>query len=127
MARKAIASLPIGSWVIVFAFTASGILHLVNPAAFLWLMPPFLPYPIELVVISGIAELLSAGLIVLKHRLAPALTFAVLLAVWPANWWYAIDSLTTNPEMALAAWIRLPFQIPLLWWALRTPVKTKEH
>ncbi len=123
MARKTLAGLPIGSWIIVFAFGASGILHLVNPGAFLWLMPPFLPFQIELIVISGVAELAAAALILLKHRFAPILTIAVLLAVWPANWWYAIDTLTSNPEMALAAWIRLPFQLVFIWWAYKTPVK----
>ena len=124
MASKTLAGLPIGSWIIVFAFTASGILHLVNPNAFLWLMPPFLPFPIELIVISGVAELAAALLILVKHRFAPALTIAVLLAVWPANWWYAIDTLSSNPEMALAAWIRLPFQLVFIWWAYKTPVRS---
>ena len=124
MARKTLAGLPLGSWIIVFAFGGSGILHLVNPSAFLWLMPPFLPFPIELIVISGVAELAAVALILLKHRFAPALTIAVLLAVWPANWWYAIDTLTSNPEMALAAWIRLPFQLVFIWWAYKTPVRT---
>ena len=124
MASKTLAGLPIGSWIIVFAFTASGILHLVNPNAFLWLMPPFLPFPIELIVISGVAELAAALLILMKHRFAPALTIAVLLAVWPANWWYAIDTLSSNPDMALAAWIRLPFQLVFIWWAYKTPVRS---
>jgi uncharacterized membrane protein len=123
LARKTLAGLPLGSWIIVIAFGASGILHLVNPGAFLWLMPPFLPFPIELIVVSGVAELAAVALILLKHRFAPALTIAVLLAVWPANWWYAIDTLTTNPDMALAAWIRLPFQLVFIWWAYKTPVK----
>ena len=123
MASKTLAGLPIGSWIIVFAFTASGILHLVNPNAFLWLMPPFLPFPIELIVISGVAELAAALLILVKHRFAPALTIAVLLAVWPANWWYAIDALTNKPDLALFAWLRLPLQLPLIWWAWKSPTK----
>ena len=123
MARKTLAGLPLGSWIIVFAFTASGILHLVNPNAFLWLMPPFLPFPIELIVISGVAELAAALLILVMHRFAPALTIAVLLAVWPANWWYAIDALTNKPDLALFAWLRLPLQLPLIWWAWKSPTK----
>jgi uncharacterized membrane protein len=123
VARKTLAGLPLGSWIIVFAFTASGILHLVNPNAFLWLMPPFLPFPIELIVISGVAELAAALLILVMHRFAPALTIAVLLAVWPANWWYAIDALTNKPDLALFAWLRLPLQLPLIWWAWKSPTK----
>ena len=122
MARKEIAGLPIGSWVVVALFNVSGIVHLVNPAAFLWLMPPLLPLPVELIIVSGVAELVAALLIVLKNRIAPYLAVAVLVAVWPANWWFAIDALTNNPELALVAWLRLPLQLPLIWWAWKTPV-----
>jgi uncharacterized membrane protein len=117
VARKEIAGLPFGSWVVVALFNVSGIVHLVNPAAFLWLMPPFLPFPVELIIISGVAELVAALLIVLKNRFAPFFAVAVLVAVWPANWWFAIDALSNNPELALVAWLRLPLQLPLIWWA----------
>ena len=106
-------------------FNVSGIVHLVNPAAFLWLMPPFLPFPVELVIISGVAELIAALLIVTKSRLAPYAAVAVLLAVWPANWWFAIDALSSNPDLALIAWLRLPLQLPLIWWAWKTPVNSR--
>lgn len=122
MARKEIAGLPIGSWVLVTIFNVSGIVHLINPAAFLWLMPPFLPFQIGLIIASGIAELIAALLIVTKSRFAPYFAIAVLLAVWPANWWFAIDSLANNPDMALLAFLRLPLQLPLMWWAWKTPV-----
>ena len=123
MARKAL-GLPIGSWIVVILFTLSGVLHLVNPGAFLWLMPPWLPEPILLIYLSGVAELLAAGGLLLKHRWAPIFTVLVLLAVWPANWWFALDVLTSNPDLALAAWLRLPLQLPLLWFAYKSPVKT---
>lgn len=122
MARKEIAGLPIGSWLVVLLFNVSGIVHLVNPAAFLWLMPPLLPYPIALIMISGVAEMAAALLIVTKARFAPHLAVAVLIAVWPANWWFAIDALTNNPDLALLAWLRIPLQLPLIWWAWKTPV-----
>ena len=123
MARKAL-GLPVGSWIVVILFTLSGVLHLVNPEAFLWLMPPWLPEPILLIYLSGIAELLAAAGLLLKQRWAPIFTVLVLLAVWPANWWFAFDVLTSNPDLALAAWLRLPLQLPLLWFAYKSPVKT---
>lgn len=123
MARKAL-GLPIGSWIVVVLFTLSGVLHLVNPEAFLWLMPPWLPEPILLIYLSGVAELLAAAGLLLKQRWAPIFTVLVLLAVWPANWWFAFDVLTSNPDLALAAWLRLPLQLPLLWFAYKSPVKT---
>jgi uncharacterized membrane protein len=123
VARKAL-GLPIGSWIVVILFTLSGVLHLVNPEAFLWLMPPWLPEPTLLIYLSGVAELLAAAGLLLKQRWAPIFTVLVLLAVWPANWWFAIDVLSSNPDLALAAWLRLPLQLPLLWFAYKSPVKT---
>lgn len=122
MARKAL-GLRIGALVVAALFVASGVLHLVNPSAFLWLMPPWLPLKTELIVISGVMELASAIGLIFKLRWAPLLTVLTLLAVWPANWWFAIDSLTSNPEIALIAWLRLPLQLPLLYWAYRAEVR----
>ncbi len=122
MARKAL-GLRIGALVVAALFLASGVLHLVNPSAFLWLMPPWLPLKTELIVISGVMELAAAIGLIFKLRWAPLLTVLTLLAVWPANWWFAIDSLTTNPEIALIAWLRLPLQLPLLYWAYKAEVR----
>ena len=125
MASKTLAGLPIGSWILVAMFSVSGVAHLINPESFLWLMPPFLPFPIELIVVSGVAELAAALAIVLRSKLAPLLGVAVLLAVWPANWWFAIDALSNDPDLALFAWLRVPLQLPLIWWAWKTPVVSK--
>ncbi len=122
MARKAL-GLRIGALVVAALFVASGVLHLVNPSAFLWLMPPWLPLKTELIVISGFMELAAAIGLIFKLRWAPLLTVLTLLAVWPANWWFAIDSLTSNPEIALIAWLRLPLQLPLLYWAYKAEVR----
>ncbi|MEY4558397.1 MAG: hypothetical protein RL024_555 [Actinomycetota bacterium] len=124
MARKALGA-RIGALIVAALFLASGVLHLVNPAAFVWLMPPWLPFQTQLIVISGVMELAAAIGLILKQRWAPLLTVLTLLAVWPANWWFAIDSLTSNPEIALIAWLRLPLQLPLLWWAWKAPVTDK--
>ncbi len=112
----------IGALIVAALFLTSGVLHLVNPSAFVWLMPPWLPLQTELIVISGVMELAAAIGLILKQRWAPLLTILTLLAVWPANWWFAIDSLTTNPDIALIAWLRLPLQLPLLWFAWKAPV-----
>lgn len=117
----------VGSWVVIAAFGASGVGHLVNPSAFVWLMPPWLPWHIELIYLSGVAELLAAAGLLARWRYAPGFTVAVLLAVWPANWWFAIDSLSQGELLtSTIAWLRLPLQIPLIWWAWRSPVKPRK-
>jgi uncharacterized membrane protein len=93
----------------------------------MWLMPPWLPLKTELIVISGVMELAAAIGLIFKRRWAPVLTVITLLAVWPANWWFAIDSLTSNPDIALIAWLRLPLQIPLLYWAWKAPVQPRQN
>lgn len=115
----------IGSWIVIGAFSVSGIGHLVSPQSFLWLMPPWLPFPLELIYLSGVAELVAALGLVLRNSLAPVFTVAVLLAIWPANWWFAFDALNSeSATTALIAWLRLPLQLPLIWWAWKSPVKS---
>jgi uncharacterized membrane protein len=107
-------------------FLVSGVLHIVSPAGFLFLMPPFLDEALSyfLIYASGVAEIVSAVGLLLRARWAPLLTVATLLAVWPANIWFAIDQLG-NPDTAMVviAWVRLPLQLLLIWWAWKSPVK----
>ena len=122
MARRSV-----GSWAVIIAFGVSGVGHLLNPSAFLWLMPPWLPWHIELIYLSGVAELLAALGLLARWRLAPAFTVAVLLAVWPANWWFAFDTLAGGDALtSVIAWLRLPLQIPLIVWAWRSPVRSRK-
>jgi uncharacterized membrane protein len=122
MARRSV-----GSWVVIIAFGVSGVGHLLNPSAFLWLMPPWLPWHIGLIYLSGVAELLAALGLLARWRLAPAFTVAVLLAVWPANWWFAFDTLAGGDALtSVIAWLRLPLQIPLIVWAWRSPVRPRK-
>ncbi|EIC91801.1 hypothetical protein IMCC13023_02800 [Candidatus Aquiluna sp. IMCC13023] len=115
----------VGSKVVIGAFLVSGTFHLIAPAQFMPLLPDWTPYPLALVCLSGIAELLAAIGLIAKLRWAPIFTALVLLAVWPANWWVAIEA-TNNAEIATAviAWLRLPLQLPLIYWALKSPVKS---
>ncbi len=116
----------VGSKVVIGAFLVSGTFHSIAPAQFMPLLPDWTPYPLVLVYLSGIAELLAAIGLIAKLRWAPIFTGLVLLAVWPANWWVAIEA-TNNAEIATAviAWLRLPLQLPLIYWALKSPVKRK--
>jgi uncharacterized membrane protein len=118
--------LPIGSKILVFIFLLSGSVHLVNPGAFEALIPPFLGIESLWVLGSGVTEIIASLGILTKQKWAPKFTTLVLLIIWVGNWWYAID-VTFNLEsswfLILGAWLRLPLQIPLIQWALRTPVK----
>ncbi len=102
-----------------------GAMHFVQPRFFVPLMPPWLPLHAELVALSGAVEIV-AGLALLVPRwrsFGGWLAFATLLAVWPANWHHALSGGLADPGLpvamasAVVAWLRLPLQLPLLWWA----------
>jgi uncharacterized membrane protein len=100
-------------------FLASGVLHLVNPAAFLWLMPPWLPEHNFLILLSGVFELVCAIGLLAKVKWSGYLSALVLLAIWPANIWYAFDvSGQGFTWLAVIAWLRLPLQVPLMLAAI---------
>ena len=118
--------LPISSKILVFIFLLSGFAHLVNPSVFEALIPPFLGNASLWVFGSGVAEIIAALGILTKQKWAPKFTALVLIVIWVGNWWYAIN-VTFNLEsswfLILGSWLRLPLQIPLIQWALRTPAK----
>ena len=110
-----------GPWVVAAPFTVSGLIHLLHPATFTPIVPRFLPWPTELVYASGIAELICAAGLWRRHRWAGLAAAALLVIIWPANFQDAITAqqgheLTTK----IVLWVRLPLQIPLIWFALQS-------
>ena len=99
----------------------AGVMHFLFPASYERIVPPYLPAPHLLVLISGACEVLGgAGLLVpSSRRLAAWGLVALLVAVLPANVQMAFDHARWPriPEWAL--WARLPIQLPLIWWAWR--------
>ena len=103
-------------------FTLSGAIHLVRPGVFTPLIPDWLPAPTELVYVSGIAELVCAYGLFTRRRWAGPASVALLLAVWPGNLQMAIDATNDHgldSPQAVAAWARMPLQLPLMWMALQ--------
>jgi uncharacterized membrane protein len=112
-------------------FVVAGVMHFVIPASYTKIMPVILPFPLELVLISGALEIAGGvGLLMERTRRVAAFGLvALLVAVWPANvqmllnarqhdaaWWYQ-----------LLLWIRLPVQIPLIWWTWRVGATSQHH
>ncbi len=100
-------------------FLASGTLHFVKPEIFRQIVPPALPNPAALVAVSGAAELAGAlGLFVPASRGPAALgLIALLIAVFPANVYMAIDhERFAKVAPAWLLWARLPLQGVLIAW-----------
>ena len=73
-------------------FTVTGLTHFTSPERFLPMMPPFLPWPMALIYVSGFFDLLGAvGLLVPRTQRAAAWGLvALLVAVFPANIYAAV-------------------------------------
>lgn len=116
-------SVKVGRVILIFAFTFSGFAHLFAAEGFLPLMPPIFPEPLNWIYVSGAMELVAALLLAMKIQGGPTLAFVTLLAVWPGNWWMAIEATASEDiVMIVISYLRLPLQIPLMYFALKSPV-----
>ncbi len=102
-------------------FIFAGVLHFINPQTYVGMMPPYLPFHLELVYLSGVFEI-AGGLGVFHpktQRLAGLGLIALLVAVFPANLHMAIHQVQIEglPGSPFALWARLPFQLVFIAWA----------
>jgi uncharacterized membrane protein len=103
-------------------FIAAGVVHFIRPAMYEQIVPPQFGHAPELVAISGIAEILGGlGLIIPRTRRAAGVgLIALLIAVWPANIYMAIEAdrfAAAAPAWGL--WVRVPLQVAMIWWVER--------
>ena len=105
------------------AFLVAGALHFIVPAAYVAIMPPYLPSPLPLVLLSGLLEILGgAGLLVPSLRKVAGVGLIVLLvAVLPANVEMLRQANAREAGIFVQAvcWLRLPLQPLLMWWVWR--------
>jgi len=111
-------------WVMAFLYVLAGFNHLVNPGFYVAIIPPGLPSPEWLNLLSGLAEIVL-GVYLLEPRvrvLAAWGLIALLVAVFPANLYVASQNLG-GPDFApgagnaFANWARLPLQFVFVAWA----------
>ena len=115
---------------IVFAwFFLGGISHFTKADFFLAIVPPYVPFPLAAVYVSGVFEILFAiGILIPATReWAGNLLILLTLAVTPANihMWLHPDLFPDVSPTFLS--IRLVVQVLLLvliWWSTRMPRPT---
>ena len=105
-----------------FLVTA-GIAHLVVPGEFLAQVPPFLPAPGAIVLVSGLVEIaLGAAVLLAPARLRPAVGLAaaaLFVLVFPGNVsQYLTGTAAFGLDTDAARATRLLFQPLLVAWAL---------
>ena len=102
------------------AFIFTGISHFIIPGKFMEMMPPFFPAPLFLIYLSGVFEILGGvGLMISRtKKLAAAGLILLLLAVFPANIYVALNGVRLGGFMnyAVYQWLRLPMQFVLIAW-----------
>jgi uncharacterized membrane protein len=100
-------------------YVVAGVGHFVVTRAYVSIMPDYLPAHRELVLLSGAAEIAGGlGLFLPPTRRAAAWGIVLLLiAVFPAHIWM-VEHADRFPGIPLwILWLRLPLQLPLIWWA----------
>ncbi|WP_267643670.1 DoxX family protein [Haloarchaeobius amylolyticus] len=107
-------------------YVVAGVMHFVVPQVYAQIIPPFLPAPLALVYLSGVAEIvLGLGVMVPRTRRVAAWgLIALLVAIFPANVYMATsDVVLTGAPAAIrdpsgvGRWARLPLQAVLVLWA----------
>lgn len=108
---------------LIAGFLTSGTVHLVKPGVWEPLMPDWVPAHREVILYSGVAEILCAAGMALPatRRLAGWASAALLAGVYVGNVKMALDAAKgTNVPLKVAAYGRLPLQFPMIRAALRT-------
>ena len=97
----------------------SGVLHLVRPRTYEWLVPPELGPARPWVLGSGVAEVVAGALLAAPRtrRLGGRLAAALLVAFVPAH--LHTFRVVEGPALTTAAAVRLPLQVPMVRAALK--------
>ena len=115
-----------GALVIMFLFTGTS--HFTSMKYdFAAMIPPPLPNGLWVVYLSGVFEIAGAvGLLIPRTRkLAGICLVLLLVALFPANVYAALNEIPLRGEAATPLWIRTPMQllyIGMVWWT-----SIKEH
>ena len=91
LARRGLSPFGRMQWVlrviVALPLLVSGVVHFTNTAVMATIIPPFFPYPTQLVLVSGVLELAGGvGLLLPAFtRLASACLAVLMIVIFPAN------------------------------------------
>jgi uncharacterized membrane protein len=100
-------------------FVLAGVNHFRIPDFYVSMIPPYLWFPLMLVYLSGLFEIVFGfGLLIPKYSRPSAWgLIALLVAVYPANIHMAVNPALFPQYSALTLWVRLPLQAVFVIWA----------
>jgi uncharacterized membrane protein len=105
-------------YLLAIFMVGAGTMHFVKSNFFTTIVPPYLPFPLALVYLSGVFEA-TLGVLLFIPRFAPWAAWgivALLLAVFPANI-YLYQHQELLPASPILHFLRLPLQGVFLLWA----------
>jgi len=103
-------------------YMVSGLFHVLTPDVFVLIVPDVVVQPKDVVLFTGLCEMVGAfALLTRFYRKAAAVAFVLYaICVYPANIKHALYGLP-EPHLQLGLWYHIPrllFQPVLVWWAL---------
>ncbi len=110
----------ISLYLLVVFYLFMGSMHLIQTEEYLTMMPTWLPAQKVLIILSGIAEIILAALLIpVKTRATAAKLIVVMLVVFSfvIHIPESIGYYTTGNEKFIASIIRLPIQVLFIVWA----------
>jgi len=109
-------------FIVAAFYLAAGIFHITSPQGFIHIVPSFVPWPAEVVWLTGVAEIAGAiGLMLPRLQKAAGIGLALYaICVFPANINHAINQIDVG-VLPNSWWYHAPrfaLQPVLVWWAL---------
>lgn len=108
-------------YLMVAIYIFAGLIHFIHPEVYMNIMPAWLGWHYQLVIISGICEILFA-LLLIPVRTRPYAAWCIillLLAVFPANVQMMQNFKAQHNPYLWVTIARLPLQLVLIYWAYR--------
>jgi uncharacterized membrane protein len=106
---------------LMIAYFTAGVLHVLKPGPFLGITPHWVPWPGQVILVTGLCEIAGAiGLAIPRtRRLAGIMLALYAVCVYPANIVHAEQHFATGRGPGL--WYHIPrllAQPVIVWWAL---------
>ncbi len=106
-------------WIFGILFILAGANHFINPDFYLNIMPPYLPWHLFLVYLSGVFEIILGIMFLIPktQKLAAWGLILLLIAVFPANIYMVMNPNKFSELNPLLIYLRLLIQFVLIAWA----------
>ena len=108
--------------VLAIFYFGAGVVHIISPSGFIKIVPHFVPWPAQVVFVTGLCEIAGAlGLLLPTSRKAAGIGLALYaVCVFPANINHALNHIDIGvlPNSWWYHGPRFALQPVLVWWAL---------